>query len=95
MGSLRALCPSNCSPMARPITSAKRGGVALPACRHCSRSGPDITQFGGKLKKIFADLPKEVATQKRLTEVTWMFALLGALLAASAIAAAVRWSPYP
>ena len=31
---------------------------------------------------MFAELPKEVATQKRPTEITWMLAALGALLAA-------------
>jgi Ca-activated chloride channel family protein len=48
-----------------------------------------------QLRKVFTDLPKQVATQKQLTEITWIFALIGALLAASAVAAAVRWSPYP
>ena len=41
------------------------------------------------------DLPKEVATQKQPTEITWMLAALGALLAAAAVAASMRWSPYP
>ena len=44
---------------------------------------------------MFADLPKEVATQKQPTEVTWILAALGALLAAAAVAASMRWSPYP
>jgi Ca-activated chloride channel family protein len=48
-----------------------------------------------QLSKVFADLPKEVATQKQLTEITWMLAALGALLAAGAVAASMRWSPYP
>ena len=34
-----------------------------------------------QLRKVFADLPKEVATQKQPTEITWIFAALGALLA--------------
>ena len=37
-----------------------------------------------QLSKVFKDLPKEVATQKRPTEVTWILAALGALLAAAA-----------
>ena len=35
---------------------------------------------------MFADLPKEVATQKRPTEISWMLAALGALLASAAVA---------
>jgi Ca-activated chloride channel homolog len=48
-----------------------------------------------QLREVFADLPKDVATQKQPTEITWLLAALGALLAAAAIAASVRWSPYP
>jgi Ca-activated chloride channel family protein len=59
-------------------------------------------QTGGKyfgatdadeLREVFSDLPKEVTRQKQLTEVTWILAALGALLAAAAVAASVRWSP--
>lgn len=61
-------------------------------------------QTGGKyfgatdadeLRKVLSDLPKEVTRQKQLTEVTWILAALGALLAVAAVAASVRWSPYP
>jgi Ca-activated chloride channel family protein len=48
-----------------------------------------------QLRKVFADLPKEVATQRQETEITWMLAALGALLAVAAVAASIRWSPYP
>ncbi len=48
-----------------------------------------------QLREVFAELPREVATQKQDTEITWMLAALGALLAAAAIAASMRWSPYP
>jgi Ca-activated chloride channel homolog len=48
-----------------------------------------------QLQKVLSDLPKEVATQKERTEVTWLVAALGALLAAGAVAASLRWSPYP
>ena len=48
-----------------------------------------------QLREVFADLPREVATQKQPTEVTWVLAALGALLAAAAVAASMRWSPYP
>jgi Ca-activated chloride channel family protein len=48
-----------------------------------------------QLREVFAELPREVATQRQRTEVTWMLAALGALLAAGALAASMRWSPYP
>jgi hypothetical protein len=48
-----------------------------------------------QLRKVFADLPRHVATQKQLTEITWVLAAFGALFAAAALAAAIRWSPYP
>ena len=48
-----------------------------------------------QLREVFAELPREVATQRQPTEITWMLAALGALLAAAAVAASIRWSPYP
>ena len=48
-----------------------------------------------QLRKVFADLPKDVALQKERREITVWFAALGAILAAAAIAASIRWSPYP
>jgi Ca-activated chloride channel family protein len=48
-----------------------------------------------QLREVFAELPREVATQRQQTEVTWWLAALGALLAAAAVAASLRWSPYP
>jgi Ca-activated chloride channel family protein len=48
-----------------------------------------------QLRGVFAALPKDVATQKQSTEITWILAALGALLAAAAVAASMRWSPYP
>jgi Ca-activated chloride channel family protein len=48
-----------------------------------------------QLREVFEELPKEVATQREPTEITWMLAALGALLAAAAVAASIRWSPYP
>jgi Ca-activated chloride channel homolog len=48
-----------------------------------------------QLREVFAELPREVATQKQDTEITWLLAALGALLAAAAVAASMRWSPYP
>jgi Ca-activated chloride channel homolog len=49
----------------------------------------------GQLREVFSKLPKEVAKQKRPTEITWMLAALGAVLAAAAVGASMRWSPYP
>jgi Ca-activated chloride channel homolog len=48
-----------------------------------------------QLRKVFADLPKDVTVQKRPREVSAPFVALGALLAAVAIGASIRWSPYP
>jgi Ca-activated chloride channel family protein len=52
-------------------------------------------QDASQLRKVFADLPKDVTIQKRAHEVTARFVALGALLAAVAIGASIRWSPYP
>ncbi|HEV2759075.1 MAG TPA: VWA domain-containing protein [Acidimicrobiales bacterium] len=51
----------------------------------------DAAQLG----KVFADLPKDVTVQKRLQEMSAPFVALGALLAAAAIGASIRWSAYP
>ncbi len=48
-----------------------------------------------QLRKVFTNLPKEVAMQKQPREVSALFVALGALLAAAAIGASIRWSPYP
>jgi Ca-activated chloride channel homolog len=48
-----------------------------------------------QLREVFAELPREVATQRQPTEITWMLAALGALLGGAAVAASIRWSPYP
>jgi Ca-activated chloride channel family protein len=48
-----------------------------------------------QLRKVFAGLPRDVATQKQRTEITWVLAALGALFATAAIAASIRWNPYP
>ena len=65
------------------------GREARPAARTTAPQDAD------QLRKVFADLPRDVATQKQRTEITWIFAALGALLAAAAIGASMRWSPYP
>ncbi len=48
-----------------------------------------------QLREVFAELPNEVARQRQPVEVTWVLAALGALLAAGALAASLRWSPQP
>jgi Ca-activated chloride channel family protein len=48
-----------------------------------------------QLRKVFTELPKDVTIQKRPREVTAPFVALGALLAAVAIGASIRWSAYP
>ena len=48
-----------------------------------------------QLAKVFADLPKSVAVQKRPREVTAPFVMVGALLAAAAVGASIKWSAYP
>ncbi len=52
-------------------------------------------QDASQLRKVFADLPKDVTVQKRRQEVTAPFVFLGAVLAAAAIGASIRWSAYP
>ena len=48
-----------------------------------------------QLRRVFADLPKDVTLQKEPREVTASFVALGALLAAVAIGASIKWSAYP
>ena len=48
-----------------------------------------------QLRKVFDELPKDVTIQKRPREVSAPFVALGALLAAVAIGASIRWSAYP
>lgn len=48
-----------------------------------------------QLRKVFAELPKDVTVQQRASEITAPFLALGALLAAVAIGASIRWSAYP
>jgi Ca-activated chloride channel family protein len=87
------------------------GGGGFGGGRFGGRRGADVPtlqaiarQTGGtyhgaesadQLGDVFAKLPKDVATQRQPTEITWMLAALGALLAAAAVAAAMRWSPSP
>ena len=63
---------------------AERTGAA-------SYSASDAPQ----LRKVLSDLPKDVRVQKRPREVTAPFVVVGALLAAAAVGASIRWSAYP
>ena len=48
-----------------------------------------------QLSEVFADLPKDVDSQKEKREITMAFTAFGALLAAAAVVASIKWSPYP
>lgn len=48
-----------------------------------------------QLQRVFSKLPRDVSTQKQNEEVTAWFAAIGSLLAAAALGASIRWSPYP
>jgi Ca-activated chloride channel family protein len=48
-----------------------------------------------QLGKVFSGLPQDVEIQKENLEISAIFAAFGALLAAAAIVASIRWSPYP
>lgn len=63
--------------------SERTGGVAY--------SAEDAPQ----LARVFTGLPKDVRVQKQPREVTAPFIMAGALLAAAAMGASVRWSAYP
>ena len=59
------------------------GGVAYTA------------ENASQLRTVFDSLPKDVTTQHERREITSWFVFLGALFAAAAVAASIRWSPYP
>jgi Ca-activated chloride channel family protein len=61
----------------------RTGGVAYSA------------EDGAQLGEVFAQLPRDVTLQKERREVTALFVGLGAVLAAAAIGASIRWSAYP
>ena len=48
-----------------------------------------------QLAKVFSELPQDVEVQKEEVEISAIFAAIGALIAAGAIVASIRWSPYP
>jgi Ca-activated chloride channel family protein len=48
-----------------------------------------------ELTKVFQDLPTYLITKHEVTEISFIFAGLGALLVATAIACALRWNPLP
>jgi Ca-activated chloride channel family protein len=70
----------------------------LPPLREVSRLTGALSytaRTGAQLSKVFANLSKHVAVEKRRHEVTADFAIIGALLALVALAASIRWSAYP
>lgn len=52
-------------------------------------------QDASQLHKVFDNLPKDVTVQKRRHEITATFVAFGAVLAAAAIGASIRWGAYP
>jgi Ca-activated chloride channel homolog len=52
-------------------------------------------QDAGQLQKVFGGLPRDVTVSKEKHDITSTFAVIGALLALAAVAASIRWSPYP
>jgi Ca-activated chloride channel family protein len=48
-----------------------------------------------QLRRVFADLPKDITVQQRPSEITAPFVALGALLAGLAMGASIRWGAYP
>ena len=82
----------------RRLRRGFRGRADLPTLQAVAKQTGGTfhnAEDADQLREVFADLPKDVATQKQPTEITWLLAALGALLAAAAIAASMRWSPYP
>lgn len=70
----------------------------LPPLQQVSRLTGGVSyraEDESQLAKVFAALPKEIGVQKEREEITWIFALLGALLALLAAAASLRFAPYP
>jgi Ca-activated chloride channel family protein len=75
-----------------------RGRADLPTLRAvANRTGGTFhnAEDADQLRRVFDELPKDFATQKEPTEITWMLVALGAVLAAAAMAASIRWAPHP
>jgi len=72
--------------------------VDLPTLKEIAdRTGGQTytAETASQLSNVFDRLPRDVTVQKKQQEVTVWFAALGALLAAAAVGASLRWSPYP
>ena len=52
----------------------------------------DNAQDDGQLRKVFADLPRQVAQRQRQVEISPGFVALGALLAGGAMLFSLRWN---
>jgi Ca-activated chloride channel family protein len=48
-----------------------------------------------ELLKVFQELPTYLITKHEVTEISVLFAALGALLVAGAMALSLRWHPLP
>ena len=94
-GSAASLALAALLPPGRPAIVAVADEPTLKAIAIRTGGTYHAAKDAGQLQKVFSDLPSEVATQRERTEVTWLVAALGALLATAAVAASLRWSPYP
>ena len=79
------------------IASSSSNQVLLRAVPVAKRTGGTYhgAEDAGQLREVFAELPRDVATQQERSEITWIFAAVAGLLAGAAIAASMRWSAYP
>ena len=48
-----------------------------------------------QLDKVFAELPSKIELQKEQHEISVLFAILGALLAAAAVTLSLMWNRFP
>ena len=54
-----------------------------------------LAESADELLSVFADVPAHLVTARVTTEVSAIFAAIGALFAFSAVALAQRWNPLP
>jgi Ca-activated chloride channel family protein len=52
-------------------------------------------QDADQLKGVFSDLPNQISLQKEEHEISYVFAILGALCAAAAVGLSLLWNRYP
>jgi len=52
-------------------------------------------ESGGELQSVFQNLPTYLITKHEVTEISFLFAAVGAALAAIAMALSLTWNPFP